>query len=128
MKRKIKLPKKFRQFLFTFGPMLLIIGLATGTVFTVKGGIDEYSPKTISDITRDRFNRVTDVRTESIEEFKLKDLKKHKFKRTSKDESGVKEVCYMLENEHLLFTYTEYKDGKISVSIEGEEKYYNLEN
>ena len=45
MKRKIKLPKKFRQFLFTFGPMLLIIGLATGTVFTVKGGINEYSSK-----------------------------------------------------------------------------------
>lgn len=128
MKRKIKLPKKFRQFLFTFGPMLLIVGLASGTVFTVKGGIDEYSPKTISEITRNRFDRMTDIRTENIEEFALKDLKKYKFKRTHKDESGVKEVYYMLENEHLLFTYTEYKDGKISVSIEGEEKYYNLEN
>ena len=123
---KISMSKKFKKFLLTFAPMLLIIGLAMGTMFAVSGGPNEYVTKTINQITNNRYKRIDEVRTGGGTKLNLKKLNQYKYKRTSEDKSEVKNTYYMMQKSHLLFTYTEYKDGKISVSIEGEEKYYNV--
>lgn len=125
--KKITLSAKFKKFLYTIAPMFIIVGLAIGTLFSVTGGISEYSPKTISEITQERYGRVTDV--ESVlnpSALNLKKLKNKKYKRTRVQSTTASQVYYMMEDSHLLFVYTVYNDGHISITIEGEEKYYSI--
>lgn len=126
-KIKMSLNQKFKGFLFTLAPILIIVGLATGTLFSVVGGVGEYSPKTIDEITSDRYKRVTSIEhSETCVDINLKSLQKVKYKRTTKNGTEVKAIYYMMEKSHLLFTYTVYQNDKISISIEGEEKYYSI--
>lgn len=128
-KKKIKptISAKFKRFLFTLAPLLIIVGLSTGTLFSVVGGVGEYSPKTIDEITYERYKRVTTIKhSKMCTDINLKNLKKVKYKQTTTSGTEVKAVYYMMEKTHLLFTYTVYKNGKISIAIEGEEKYYSI--
>lgn len=121
------LSEKFKRFLFTLAPLLIVMGLATGTLFSVVGGVGEYSPKTINEITSGRYKRVTSIEhSKNCTDISLKSLKRVSYKRTTTSGTEVKAVYYMMEKSHLLFTYTVYKNEKISISIEGEEKYYSV--
>lgn len=118
--------KKFKKFIICFSPLFIMIGIATSSIVISNGGLNSFKEKTYKEITKERNERVTEIISSDGTKINAETFKPENYfyKKTAKKNQVPENVYYMMEDGHVLFTYSKYTEDEISIAIEGEETYY----